>query len=61
MEPFEKDELSDQELDGLLREWTAPAAPARLRAAVFGPPRPRWQRLWRASIERVLRHRSAGP
>jgi hypothetical protein len=51
MEPFEQDELSEQELNGLLREWKAPEAPARLRAAVFsGPPRPWWQRLWRTSI-----------
>ena len=35
MEPFELEELTDQELDGLLREWTAPAASARVRAAIF--------------------------
>jgi hypothetical protein len=29
MEPFEKDELSEGELDRLLGEWNAPTAPAR--------------------------------
>jgi hypothetical protein len=50
-EPFEQDKLSDGELDDLLRKWESPAAPARLRAAVF-PRRagPWWQRLWHASI-----------
>jgi hypothetical protein len=42
MEPFEKDELQDRELDGLLRQWRAPQAPARLRQAVF----PKKSRLW---------------
>ncbi len=51
MEPFERDELSDGELDELLRKWEAPAAPARLRAAVFPETaRPWWQRLWQGSI-----------
>jgi hypothetical protein len=51
MEPFEQDELSDRELDDLLRTWESPAAPARLRAAVFPETaRPWWQRLWHTSI-----------
>jgi hypothetical protein len=51
MEPFEKDELSDRELDDLLRKWESPAAPARLRAAIFPEtPEPWWRRLWRSSI-----------
>jgi hypothetical protein len=51
MEPFEEHELSDRELDALLPEWKAPAAPARLRAAVFPKAaRPWWRNLWRASI-----------
>ena len=51
MEPFEPDELSDRELDGLLEGWKAPEAPARLRAAIFPETaRPRWLRWWWASI-----------
>src|SRR5580698_652125 len=51
MEPFEKDELQDRELDGLLQQWRAPQAPARLRQAVFPmPSRPWWLRVWTASI-----------
>jgi len=51
MQPSEKDELSDQELNDLLLSWKEPTAPARLRAAVFPEAsRPSWQSLWRASI-----------
>ena len=51
MEPFDRDELSDSELDNLLKKWEAPPAPARLRAAVFPEePKPRWRRLWSASF-----------
>jgi len=51
MEPFEKDELTDRELDGMLAQWKAPSAPARLKAAVFGERRlPWWRRLWSGSI-----------
>ncbi len=50
MEPFEKDQLSQNELDALLREWKAPAAPAGLRASLFGAPRPWWQRFWTVSL-----------
>ena len=51
MEPFEKDELTDGELDALLPQWKAPSAPARLRSAVFGERRtPWWGRMWSASI-----------
>jgi hypothetical protein len=51
MEPFEKSQLSDEELNSLLREWEVPQAPARLRAAVLGgPPKPWWRRVWNMSI-----------
>jgi hypothetical protein len=51
MEPFEKDELTDRELDQVLTQWKAPSAPARLRAAVFGEHRaPWWRRFWTVSI-----------
>jgi hypothetical protein len=51
MEPFEKDELQDRELDSMLRQWRAPRAPARLRQAIFpAPVRPWWLRLWTTSI-----------
>jgi hypothetical protein len=50
MEPFDSEPLADRELDAILREWDAPGAPARLRAAVFGAPRPRWRRFWSLSI-----------
>jgi hypothetical protein len=51
MEPFEKDELSEGELDRILGEWNAPTAPARLRAAVFPDSRaPWWRRLWTLSV-----------
>jgi hypothetical protein len=42
MEPFEEDQLSQNELDALLRQWKSPAAPERLRAAVIPPRRPWW-------------------
>lgn len=51
MEPFDGDELSDAELDSLLKKWEAPQAPARLRAAVFPEEAaPWWRRLWSASL-----------
>ncbi len=51
MEPFEKDELPDTELDQLLRSWAAPAAPARMRAVVLpASSAPWWRRLWTTSI-----------
>jgi len=51
MEPFEQDELSDRELDDLLRKWESPAAPARLRMALFPETaQPWWRRWWRTSI-----------
>lgn len=50
MERFD-DELSDEKLRELLLEWSAPAAPARLRSALF-PEAPAgwWRRVWTASI-----------
>jgi hypothetical protein len=56
MEPFEREELNDRELSGLLREWKAPDAPPGLRAAVFGPaaageaPLHSWRKFWSLSI-----------
>ncbi len=51
MEPLENQELNDRDLDGLLREWKAPSAPARLRGRVFGEPdRPWWRKIWTGSI-----------
>ena len=50
MEPND-DELTDRELDRLLPEWHAPAAPARLRSAVFPQSRrPWWKTIWSSSI-----------
>ena len=54
MEPFDKDPLSDQELDELLPEWKAPAAPAHLKAAIFPERRSWWQQIWSASIRLPL-------
>jgi hypothetical protein len=34
--------MDDRELNTILREWTAPEAPPRLRAAVFPRPAPWW-------------------
>ena len=54
MEPSDKNQLSDQELDELLRKWKAPEAPVRLRAALFGVPEPWWRRVWSASLRVTL-------
>jgi hypothetical protein len=54
MEPFEKHELSDRELDALLPEWKAPIAPGRLRAAVFPEAaRPWWRKKWWSASIRI--------
>jgi hypothetical protein len=51
MKPFENDELSDRELDSILRAWDVPQTPVHLRAAVFAKPVvPWWRNLWRASF-----------
>jgi hypothetical protein len=51
MEPFDSDELSDVEMDRLLKKWEAPEAPVRLRAAIFGDAaHPWWRRIWTASF-----------
>jgi hypothetical protein len=51
MDPFDRDELSDAELDNLLKKWETPVAPARLRAAIFPQEsRPWWRRAWSASF-----------
>jgi len=51
MEPFDHDELSDSDLDQLLRQWNAPAPPAHLRTNLF--PRstlPWWRKIWTISV-----------
>jgi len=51
MEPFDKDELPDRELNVMLQQWRTPQAPARLRQAVFPKQsRPWWLRWWNSSI-----------
>jgi hypothetical protein len=51
MEPFDCEELSDQELNHLLPEWNAPRAPARLKSSVFqGAPVSWWAQFWSRSI-----------
>ena len=51
MEPIDRDELSNDELDSMLPEWQSPRAPARLRAALFPEkPRPWWRSIWTTSI-----------
>ena len=47
MEPLENQDLTDQELDGMLRQWQTPPAPGRMRAAVFPERGAPW---WRWSI-----------
>lgn len=50
MESLENNELPEQELDRLLREWKARPAPEGLRRKVF-PARERWWRgFWSTSI-----------
>lgn len=51
MEPFEPDELPQQELDELLSRWEAPAPSSSLRLKLFPESaRPWWQRIWTASV-----------
>lgn len=50
MNPSDKNELTEQELDALLPAWQAPTAPSHLRSAIFPEPEPWWQRLWNTSI-----------
>jgi hypothetical protein len=51
MEPFEKEELTDRELDGLLQAWKTPPVPDRIRKSLFPSSGARWFcRLWRVSI-----------
>lgn len=51
MEPFEKEELTETDLDQLLESWTAPQAPPQLRAAIFSKASvPWWKQLWIGSI-----------
>jgi hypothetical protein len=47
---FENDELTDRELDHLLKQWHAPGAPEGLGRFLLGPPKPWYSRLWTASI-----------
>ncbi len=55
MEPFEPDELSQQDLDDLLKEWQATSAPPpHLRAALFPDICvPWWRRMWTLASIRV--------
>lgn len=41
MDPVEKDELSEGELDVMLPQWKTPERPERLRSALF-PKRRGW-------------------
>ncbi len=50
MDPFEKDELSESELDAMLPQWKAPERPERLRSAVFPKRRAWWKEVWALSI-----------
>lgn len=51
MEPFERDELTESELDRLLDAWTIPDAPVGLRTAIFsGAKLPGWKRWWTGSV-----------
>src|SRR5438477_8210120 len=51
MDPFERHELSDEDLNAALREWAVPDAPPGLRTRLFpGTAAPWWRRLWTASI-----------
>jgi hypothetical protein len=57
MEPFEKDELTDRELDAMLPAWKSPPAPVRLRAAVFGDvsmSTSGWRKFWNTSFRLPL-------
>jgi hypothetical protein len=55
MEPFDREELSQQELDDLLQEWRALAPSPHLRAALFPEGRrPWWRRIWTVSIRLPL-------
>jgi hypothetical protein len=56
VESFENDpsvpeEMSDDELIGLLQRWQVPPMPPGLRRAVFPEPsQPGWKRIWKTSI-----------
>ncbi len=51
MEPFDNEELSDRELNGILREWQAPPTPTRLGKCIFAERhKPWWRRIWTTSI-----------
>jgi hypothetical protein len=51
MDPFDKnDELSEQELDDLLKKWKTPGAPPHIRAAVFPRPQSWWRGFWKTSL-----------
>jgi hypothetical protein len=50
MESFENDELSESELDAVLRQWQSPLPPAHLRESIFPPPAPWWRRIWAVRI-----------
>ena len=54
MEEREQSELTDPELDALLKEWTTPVAPSRrLRAAVFQGNSAPWYGRWLGRSVRI--------
>jgi hypothetical protein len=50
MEEREQPELTNPELDALLKEWRTPMAPSPLRSAVFPSRSVPWYRHWLRSI-----------
>ena len=51
MDPFDKhDDLSEQELDDLLKKWKTPGAPPHIRASVFPRPVGWWRGFWKTSL-----------
>ena len=53
MEKREQSDLTNPELDVLLREWKTPVAPAGLRSALFPRQLVPWYRRWFAASIRV--------
>jgi len=53
MENRERPDLTDPELDALLRAWKTPIAPPRLRSAVFPKQPVAWYRRWWSASIRI--------
>ena len=53
MEEHEQPELTNPELDRLLRKWKTPVAPARLRSAIFPMQSVPWYRRWLTATIRI--------